>query len=948
MLLNPYSRSGISNGDIAFIPTFGDGYPVATVNNATSQQIAYKCGVLLKAPFGTIEIKRASADLGIHNYEMLSDVDNGGGFRLIAITTTGTELTVNSKMFTVETATRYDILFFGNSTVPVFYIIKVSDGTLVHSYILSGNQAPNVSGATVEFTKHGASKEYRICHNSFSEIDAGYNEGTGTDFVRISRDGTKWWRGRARVLSVSTDEGLTWTDLYTFPVNGNILFIHETATGALLVKPSGGSGLPLMRSTNAEHTAFANTNLNLGVYGEMQMWASAITERTTPGSRVLWACHYSTSPDPDTVVLWKSTDDGITWTASVNAAHIFGEDITHIENIMYNPYEETLHMNVGESVDLGPVVAVAPWNFTSYTDWDVATVSPYADWGMSGGFYRGAFLADGSFIHGSDSNSGSFLARDVKTGADWDMEAGYPLPGRFDGFGSCSTTLVGGGIYCSGANILLVDGRNPVVLWEGTAVTGQPYPFSNSDYQGDVLVFNDQKYVFENYLLNAEEYSSFNLFDLETEVVESAEEQTIALDTGRTVSGVQTELSDTDRSIISSDSLNADTARMNTFNLSAESDAYRVINKLDGAESDTSRETRSNQSQLADTKRSINDQNTFTPDTVRITRELVGRTNLILNPSFELRSGNDLLNWTETQLGSSTVTADTSTLSQTAAKLSVDSSNSLVGITTTNNVAVLPNTEYTLELWARSDTAGLMEIQVGDIIATSGRRMLQVDGSWSTAVNRFTINTTIEWTKWTKTFRTAPDQSTFAISDLKRTGIGASQANRTFWVDEVKLVESGGRELNVDTNRQLTISVAAELDTDRTINKLSTFLGDAERVTRLLSSLEADTVRVVLQTDLIDISIDTNRSIIIRRDVSLDTDRVVEELESILTEVNRIILNIESTDADTLRTLKSISKSILVWDGSDWVPKYVLRWTGTEWELVNLKFFDGDAWRVMQ
>lgn len=164
------------------------------------------------------------------------------------------------------------------------------------------------------------------------------------------------------------------------------------------------------------------------------------------------------------------------------------------------------------------------------------------------------------------------------------------------------------------------------------------------------------------------------------------------------------------------------------------------------------------------------------------------------NGNFESATGTTNANFTApgfllTAAGStSVVTIDTTqaALGSRSVKLAVDASNTNNGIKLSGNLTVLPNTNYRLVISTKSDTAGQLQLQLGN----GTGNFLQSDNiTWNTTANYTNINTTTGFVRSTIFFQTAPGQTTLQITDLKRSGL-STQASRTFWIDDIEIAQN--------------------------------------------------------------------------------------------------------------------------------------------------------------
>lgn len=192
---------------------------------------------------------------------------------------------------------------------------------------------------------------------------------------------------------------------------------------------------------------------------------------------------------------------------------------------------------------------------------------------------------------------------------------------------------------------------------------------------------------------------------------------------------------------------------------------------------------------------------------------------LFLNPSFEFRTGNDFDNWTETIAGSSTITAETTEIfdQATSAKLTIDGSNNVASLSN-SSVSVNSSTQYLFSFRHKSPDNGRLEIRIGG----SGK-YLQNDGSWNAATNSFFVNSSSSWNEFSIPLTTENIQTNIRVVDIKRSTLGGSQANKTFYIDLVELYEGKyAYELSHTTDALLVRAETKTHTTDALLEKSAT------------------------------------------------------------------------------------------------------------------------------
>jgi len=192
---NLWCQDGIATGDVAFVPVFANVYTDTTV-----PAISYKDGILLRATSSTSlnglvlqTVTEPPKDYSMLDVDTTVDGFAGGKFNLIRIVAGGSSITVSGKTFATVSGAAYDILYFGNSDTHLVYLMK--NDKLVDSEIITptlGAQPPTITGTYMLVAKYmGGAKNRRIVNDTFTQdTDLSVN----VTAMKISRDGTKWWR----------------------------------------------------------------------------------------------------------------------------------------------------------------------------------------------------------------------------------------------------------------------------------------------------------------------------------------------------------------------------------------------------------------------------------------------------------------------------------------------------------------------------------------------------------------------------------------------------------------------------------------------------------------------------------------------------------------------------------------------------------------------------------
>lgn len=139
-------------------------------------------------------------------------------------------------------------------------------------------------------------------------------------------------------LLVSTDNGATWTILYTHTNRYNFANVLELASGGLLATvriSTATQQQEIWRCTDRTGAAWSTVLTFQGAPVNSQILHDPSWFEDPLNDGTIYAGEYGDNNGaPSTMAIWKSEDDGLTWTAKLSRA-----DIRHYHNVQPDPYE---------------------------------------------------------------------------------------------------------------------------------------------------------------------------------------------------------------------------------------------------------------------------------------------------------------------------------------------------------------------------------------------------------------------------------------------------------------------------------------------------------------------------------------------------------------------------------------------------------------------------------
>ena len=215
--------------------------------------------------------------------------------------------------------------------------------------------------------------------------------------IYMSRDRTTVYAANDKILAKSTDDGATWTDIFTTPLsNEPITACLELPDGRLLAAAWRFNQAPRIYRSSLPGGAGTWTNIfqNTGVLSQFQPFWS-LTDSCFDGNGHLWLSEYgaqtTTSGDQSDKGrrIWRGNDDGSSFTPMFDlltyAETVQGLTVPtqtaglHMHAAAYDKWDDRVWFTMGDDVGAGPdVVTGGSSGYNAeigYTDDNFATVN---------------------------------------------------------------------------------------------------------------------------------------------------------------------------------------------------------------------------------------------------------------------------------------------------------------------------------------------------------------------------------------------------------------------------------------------------------------------------------------------------------------------------------------------------------------------------------------------
>lgn len=208
----------------------------------------------------------------------------------------------------------------------------------------------NASLITKEATLFGGQRPAPLRVPTLSVEDAWPNRDIDYRVLWSEDDGnTLYGYGRDGSFYKSTDAGQKWTrkGYFGIPVNRQSAFL-KTPAGSFLTFTDGSAG-PIYRSTDDCATWTVATGGTSGGCHPLGVQSWACDENT---GYIYWG-EYTTDAAKTAINLWRSTNDGATWTVfkAFPGPAGTGAKIRHIHGVDWDPFAERIMIFTGDSED---------------------------------------------------------------------------------------------------------------------------------------------------------------------------------------------------------------------------------------------------------------------------------------------------------------------------------------------------------------------------------------------------------------------------------------------------------------------------------------------------------------------------------------------------------------------------------------------------------------------
>lgn len=340
-----------------------------------------------------------SDDLDSSNKVHRLELDGDGNLTYFYINSSGVTVGVNTESTPIKINNWYSLVLTSNRETNRTYIYI--NNSLVLNFTLNGY---NIVGTNREFILG----EYRKSSNPLNgsadnviilqkyiypyevnaigkSINFNYKNGikqqnvTRAKLIYINESNIPYAYTSSGVIAKSSDNGTTWTTLYTMPVgtgssgifidSRNTIFVgrDQTPEGTRLYYSIGND-------TNWTYSTpfYCNVTTTSGV-SNGTFWGHGMTEDISGN---LYLAEYSLGGADTCSYIHKSVDGGITWNITYNATKDSNVNGRHVHFVQYNPYNGYLYAATGDYYNRSILIR----SIDNGTTWQTLQFETTEDW----------------------------------------------------------------------------------------------------------------------------------------------------------------------------------------------------------------------------------------------------------------------------------------------------------------------------------------------------------------------------------------------------------------------------------------------------------------------------------------------------------------------------------------------------------------------------------------
>lgn len=155
----------------------------------------------------------------------------------------------------------------------------------------------------------------------------------------VDESGTLYVRANTSHVQCSSDQGVTWSTIFTDPDNHSIQQFHKFDSGRILL--INYAGKIYVSDTNGQNFQLTYTMQNAPIARPSEHFGLTVSEST------VWLADYTNTADGSGRYIYQSEDEGLTWNTILDVG---SKSNFHFHDLKYDPYENLLWAVTGDGV----------------------------------------------------------------------------------------------------------------------------------------------------------------------------------------------------------------------------------------------------------------------------------------------------------------------------------------------------------------------------------------------------------------------------------------------------------------------------------------------------------------------------------------------------------------------------------------------------------------------